>query len=446
LRIVPLAKPAATPRKLKSMTDRSSPPQTSSALEVLFAFLRLGCLSFGGPVAHLGYFHTELVERRKWCDEETYAEVVAIAQSMPGPASSQVGFALGLLRAGWKGGVAAWLGFTMPSALLMLGFAFGHHLLNGKLGAGAVHGLQLVAVAVVAQAILAMRKSLAPDAPRMAVALGAALVVFFAPPALSTVLAIIAGAALGWLLPHPKQPLHRLDFEVAKGLPKLAGVVAASLFLALLLLLPLTSTLASSNGASRRDTSLNNTSPNNASPNNAVQGLAVFSAFYRTGALVFGGGHVVLPLLENAVVSRGWVDQQSFLSGYGAAQALPGPLFTFAAYLGAAVRPTFSPFALSGLALTGIFLPGLLVMVAVLPFWNSLRARQQIQISLRGVNAAVVGVLIAAFVRPVWSSAVHSWFDVVVAVSAFVLLIRWKVAPWIIVVVVLSVSIMASAL
>jgi chromate transporter len=416
------------------MTDPPSPPSLAcgNAREVLLAFLRLGCHSFGGPIAHLGYFHTEFVERRQWCGEETFAELVALAQSMPGPASSQVGFALGLLRAGWAGGLAAWLGFTMPSALLMLAFALGHRTLTGRAGAGAVHGLQLVAVAVVAQAILSMRKSLAPDAPRMGVALGAAVIALLAPPAVSTVLAIAAGALFGLLLPRPhsaQQPLGRLHF----GVPRLAGVLAGATFLALLLLLP----IAASSG---QGTGL-------AGPlwqGFSSQGLAVFSAFYRSGALVFGGGHVVLPLLENAVVARGWVDQSSFLSGYGAAQALPGPLFTFGAYLGAVIQPALHPVALSALALVAIFLPGLLVIVAVLPFWDSLRRRPQIQAVLRGVNAAVVGVLVSAFIRPVCSSAIHSVYDLAVALVALALLMRWKMAPWIIVVAVASVSALVS--
>jgi chromate transporter len=375
-----------------------------SRSEVLWAFLRLGCLSFGGPIAHIGYFHTEFVERRKWCDEETFAELVALAQSMPGPASSQVGFALGVLRAGGLGGLAAWGGFTLPSALLMLAFAMGHRFLAGKLGIGIVHGLQLVAVAVVAQAILVMRRSLAPDGLRLGMALLAAIVVWFAPPIVSTVLAIAAGAVLGWLLLRnsPQRPIRQLDF----GLSKATGIIAAALFVVLLLLLPvLTAVTRSSN-------------------------LSVFSAFYRSGALVFGGGHVVLPLLENAVVARGWVDQPSFLAGYGAAQALPGPLFTFAAYLGASIRPTPNPVLLSALALLAIFLPGLLIILGVLPFWNTLRQKPYIQSSLRGVDAAVVGLLIAAFIRPVWISAVRSIFDVALAFGAFLLLVRWKVPPW----------------
>ena len=405
------------------MIDSPSPTlaaRSGNAIEVLCAFLRLGCSSFGGPIAHLGYFHTEFVARRKWCDDETFAEIVGLAQSMPGPASSQVGFALGLLRAGWLGGVAAWVGFTMPSALLMLAFAFGHRFLTGKVGSGIVHGLQLVAVAVVAQAILSMRKSLAPDALRMTLAGIAAAIAFFAPPAMGTVLAISSGALLGWLLLRSAsaQPAHQLHF----GLPRRAGVLAAATFLALLFGLRVAATLTS------------------------WHALAVASAFYRTGALVFGGGHVVLPLLENAIVSRGWVDQQSFLSGYGAAQAIPGPLFTFAAYLGAEIQPAANHVAFSALALAAIFLPGLLLIIAVVPFWNSLRRRSQVQSALRGVNAAVVGVLISAFIRPVCSSALHSPFDLAVAAGAFALFVRWKLPPWIIVLAVASVSAIASAI
>ncbi len=424
------------------MIDSSKPPfaapSRGHASEVLLAFLRLGCHSFGGPIAHLGYFHTEFVERRQWCDEGTFAELVALAQSMPGPASSQVGFALGLLRAGWAGGIAAWVGFTMPSALLMLAFAMGHRLFTGKAGVGAVHGLQLVAVAVVAQAILAMRKSLAPDAARLGVALLAAAVAYLSPPASSTVLAIAAGALLGLMLPRPPQsaPLRELHF----GLPRSAGLAAAVTFLGLLLLLPIAATLAAGGGQAVPSHFLRGFFAQSF----FSQGLAVFSAFYRTGALVFGGGHVVLPLLENAVVAPGWVDQSSFLSGYGAAQALPGPLFTFAAYLGAAIQPALHPVALSVLSLAAIFLPGLLIIVAVLPFWNKLRHRPRIQSMLRGVNAAVVGVLVSAFIRPVCSSALHSAYDVALALAALALLVRWKIPPWIIVVAVASVSVVAS--
>ena len=413
--------------------------------EVLAAFLRLGCTSFGGPIAHLGYFRTEFVERRRWCSEETFSEIVAISQSLPGPASSQTGFALGLLRAGWLGALAAWTGFTLPSALLMLAFALGHAHLTGKLGLGAVHGLQLVAVAVVAQAVLAMRRSLAPDAPRMLVAMLAAIVVYWTG---QTLPAIAMGALLGWILapqdvnqrragnpiPDAKiQPAEASSDRPAPELSRHAGLAAVGLFGALLLLLPVAEVLA------------RNFSEASPAAQLAAQPIAVAHAFFRSGALVFGGGHVVLPLLERAVVARGWVAQADFLAGYGAAQALPGPLFSFAAYLGAIIRPSPSPLALSVVALVSIFLPGLLLMVAIVPFWNILRQRPLVQRCLRGVNAAVVGVLIAALVRPVWTSAVHSPLDMAVAAAALVLLVRYKIPPWLLVVSVTLISAMISA-
>ena len=417
------------------MSDSPYPPSAAagSAREVLWAFLRLGCLSFGGPIAHLGYFHAEFVERRRWCSEQSYAELVALAQSLPGPASSQVGFALGLQRAGWLGGLAAWIGFTLPSALLMLAFALGHARLTGKLGLGVIHGLQLVAVAVVAQAILAMQKKLAPNALRLALALLAAGTVFFTG---QTVLAIAMGALLGALLsrklqgrqPQPpgSAPTAALTPALVAGLSRRAGLAAGAVFCALFLLLPIAASLSATRSAG--------------------QLLAVANAFFRSGALVFGGGHVVLPLLERAVVARGWVDQAAFLSGYGAAQAIPGPLFTFAAYLGAVIRPTPSPVALGVLALVAIFLPGLLLIAALLPFWNGLRQRRWMQSCLAGVNASVVGILLAAFLRPVWSSAVHSLFDLVLALAALVLLVRYKLPPWVVVVSAALISALARTL
>jgi chromate transporter len=372
--------------------------------EVLIAFLRLGCMSFGGPIAHLGYFRSEFVERRQWCTEDTFAELVALAQSLPGPASSQVAFALGLLRARWAGGLAAWIGFTMPSALLMFAFAFGHKFLTNRLGLGVVHGLQLVAVAVVAQAILAMRKSLAPDWLRMTLALAAACIVLLGPPALGTVAAITVGGFLGWLLLPSGQAGSGQQLQL--NAPKTQGLAAAALFLLFLLALPLAAEVTGS------------------------RTVTVFNAFYQTGALVFGGGHVVLPLLENAIVAKGWVDQQTFLSGYGAAQAIPGPLFTFAGYLGAVIKPSPNPFFLGALALAAIFLPGLLIVVAVLPVWNTLREKRQMRASLQGINASVVGILAAAFVQPVWTSAVHSRFDFILALAAFLSLIVCKLPSW----------------
>lgn len=383
--------------------------------EVLRAFLRLGLMSFGGPVAHLGYFHQEFVERRRWCSGEEYAGIVAIAQSLPGPASSQVGFALGLRRAGWMGGAAAWLAFTGPSAALMLGFAYGHNLLGGRMGSGLVHGLQLAAVAVVAQAVLVMQRTLAPDWKRMLVAALAAGLVLTTN---LTLAAIALGALFGVVMAAPAtaaQPEAETGVWLSRRVGAAAGVIFVILLMASLLVTyappgqPLPEPVA------------------------AVQPSQVFGAFYRAGALVFGGGHVVLPLLESAVVAPGWVSQREFLSGYGAAQALPGPLFTFSAYLGAVIRPSAYPLAFSVLALVGIFLPGLLAMVAVLPYWSELRRRRRVQGVLRGVNAAVVGVLFAAFWHPVCSSTLHNWRDLGMALAALLALLRWKLPPWMVV-------------
>jgi chromate transporter len=387
-----------------------------SAAEVFLVFLRLGCTSFGGPVAHLSYFQKELVERREWCSEATLGEIIGIAQSLPGPASSQTGFALGILRAGWKGGWAAFVAFTLPSALIMLGFAYGHSLFSEGAGSMVLHGLEIVAVAVVAQAVLAMRRSLAPDRMRITMAIAAAAVSLLADARFSTLVVMAAGAAAGLcLFRHEETPTIA---SIAPPISKTSGAIAAAAFAVLLLLLPV---------LCRAFT---------------IPGLDVFSAFYRSGALVFGGGHVVLPLLENAVVARGWVSQQSFLSGYGAAQALPGPLFSFAAYLGAVVRPTPSPLLYGLLGLIGIFAPGLLAMAAVLPWWGMLRTNRPTQAALRGVNASVVGVLIAAFYRPVWVNTIHTAADFCLALSAFALLAIWKVQPWVVVLAIAAISVL----
>ncbi len=391
-----------------------------SALEVLLVFLRLGCTSFGGPIAHLGYYRKEFVERRKWCGESTLAEFIAIAQSLPGPASSQVVFALGIMRAGWAGGLAAWIGFTFPSAVLMLAFAYGHSFLGGSVGNGLLHGLRLVAVAVVAQAVLGMQRSLAPDRVRIALAILATGLVLFLPAQGATLIAIAAGAAAGLLL-FRRQIDAGSDY-VGMNLSKAAGLTSAVVLLALLVILPLAAHLFSS------------------------MGLAVFSAFYRSGALVFGGGHVVLPLLEDSVVARGWVSQQTFLAGYGAAQALPGPLFTFAAYLGAEVRPSPNPFLYGLLALVALFAPGLLAMTAVLPFWSALRRNRYVRASLKGVNASVVGVLIAALFQPLWTSTIHTPADFWIALLAFALLALWKIQPWIVVACVAAISAIANSI
>ena len=377
-------------------------------MQVLFAFLRLGCTSFGGPIAHLGYFRAEFVERRRWFTESTYAEIIALAQSMPGPASSQVGFAIGLLRAGWLGGLAAWIGFTLPSAALMLAFALGYGHAQGGAGDAALHGLQLVAVAVVAQAVVRMQRTLAPDMLRLSIAAIGAAIALFASPAYATVLAIAAGALAGLLLMRPMKEPARDRPSFAPPISRPGAAVAAILFVILLaagLRLSASRTLA----------------------------VAVLAGLYRTGALVFGGGHVVLPLLDAAIVQRGWLAQSSFLAGYGAAQAVPGPLFSIAAYIGAAARPNPHPLLLGVCALVALFLPGLLLMAAVLPFWSALRRRPLIVSLLRGVNASVVGVLAAALYRPLWTTTIRTTTDFLIALVAFVLLIRFRVQPWIVV-------------
>lgn len=377
-----------------------------SGLEQLRIFLRLGCTSFGGPIAHLGYFRTELVERRGWCSEETYAEIIAVAQSLPGPASSQVAFSLGWLRGGWRGGLAAWVGFTLPSAALMMWFAFAEPSLHGRMGIAVVHGLQLSAVAVVAQAILVMRKRLTPDWQRVSIALIALVIAAFAPASVSTLLAIAAGALCGgvFLRGNSAPLLPPLDFRISRR----AGTIAAVVYFSLLV-------------------------PSAIIAKTHPGVLQVGGAFYLSGALVFGGGHVVLPLLEHAVVSPGWVPQQSFLTGYGFAQALPGPLFTFAAFLGTAIQSGGSRAGLGLVALVAIFLPGLLAVTAALAFWSRLRESRLLQTALPGINASVLGVLAAAFLRPVCSTAIRSLLDLLVAAAALALLTIGKVRPWMVV-------------
>lgn len=378
-----------------------------SPLAIFLINLRLGCLSFGGPVAHLGFFRAEFVERRRWLNNQAFGELVALAQTLPGPVSSQVGFALGLLRGGAAGAFAAWLGFTLPSAVLMLSFAFGQRLFVGALGQAILHGLQIAAVAIVAQAVLSMQRSLAPDRTRLAIALMAMAIVFAAPAMLGTLLAILLSAIAGLTLLRSITAPPSHDFH-ARGLTRRVGITAAASFATLL--------LAAFALLGR-----------------AVSPTTIFSAFYRTGALVFGGAQVVLPLLQEATVTPGWIAQPDFLAGYGAAQALPGPLFSFAAYLGAAARPASHPIALGLIALVSLFLPGLLLMVAILPFWGGLRQRPLVQPVLSGVNAGVVGILMAALYRPAWTGAIHTASDLWIAVTGFSLLMLWRWPPWLVV-------------
>jgi chromate transporter len=377
--------------------------------EVFTAFLKLGLTSFGGPIAHLGYFRNEFVERRKWLDEAAYADLVALCQFLPGPASSQVGFSLGVLRGnGLLGGLAAWFAFTMPSALILFAFAMSAAALTGPVAEGLLHGLKLVAVAVVAQAIWGMARTLTPDRARAAIALAAVAIVVFFAGSLAQIAAIALGACAGlWLCRGEAAPISgHLNFPVTR----LRGVIALSLFMALLLIPPAIAPAAGS------------------------QGLALFDAFYRSGALVFGGGHVVLPLLQAQVVAPGWVSNETFLAGYGLAQAVPGPLFTFAAYLGAVVAPPLNGLAGAAIALVALLLPGMLLVYGMLPFWDALRTRPAAQAAMRGTNAAVVGILGAALYSPVWTSAVLTPHDFAIALTGFLLLTVWKVPPWIVVV------------
>jgi len=382
---------------------------TGNVAEVFAAFLKLGLSSFGGPIAHLGYFRTEFVERREWLSESSYADIVALCQFLPGPASSQVGFTLGILRGnGLLGGLAAWFAFTMPSAIILFAFALGATAFTSPVAEGILHGLKLVAVAVVAQAIWGMAKSLTPDRERAAIALAAVAIVVFIGGSFGQIGAIALGAVIGlWLCRGDgPAPTGHLSFSVSRR----HGAVALVLFALLFLLTPL---VAARTGS---------------------QGLALFDAFYRSGALVFGGGHVVLPLLQAEVVTPGWVSNADFLAGYGMAQAVPGPLFTFAAYLGAVMTPAPNGLAGATIALIALSLPGLLLVYGMLPYWDALRLRPTAQAAMRGTNAAVVGILGAALYNPVWTSAVLTPRDFAVALTGFLLLTVWKLAPWIVVV------------
>jgi chromate transporter len=382
--------------------------QIHTPLEVLRVFLKLGLTSFGGPMAHIGYFRQEFVARRGWLDEAAFSDLVALCQFLPGPASSQVGFSIGLLRAGYLGGLAAWLAFTLPSAVALVAFAYGAHLLVGPAGSGMLHGLKLVAVAIVAQAVWGMARTLCPDRSRASIALIAVLTVLFIPSTVSQIVAILFGAAAGlWLcrMPSPASSGNRL-FPVSRT----AGVAALASFAILLAGLPLLRGLTSS------------------------QGVALFDAFYRSGALVFGGGHVVLPLLRDAFVAPGWVSDDTFLAGYGAAQAIPGPLFTFAAYLGAVAGPAPQGIAGAALGLIGIFLPGILILIGALPFWHALRSRHEARAAMRGVNAAVVGILGGALYNPLWITSVKTPGDFGVALAGILLLAMWRAPPLLVVV------------
>lgn len=387
-------------------------------------FLRLGLTSFGGPVAHLGYFRDEFVVRRRWLTEHSYADLVALCQFLPGPASSQVGMALGLMRSGWGGALAAWVGFTLPSALALalLGLGFS----AGGLGmpAGLVQGLKVVAVAVVAQAVWGMARGLCATAGRAALMLAACAITLVQPGVVGQLAVMLGAGVLGWWVWGRKQAPAgaalgaTADASDAWAVPlsRRGGLVLLAVFAALLVVLPWSVAVASA-------------------ADGTASALAVVDAFYRAGALVFGGGHVVLPLLQSAVVEPGWVSADAFLAGYGAAQAVPGPLFTFAAFLGAAMAPGWAGAGLALLAILGIFLPAFLLVAGALPWWAPLRQRAWARGVLAGVNAAVVGLLLAALYQPVATSALHSAADVALALVALAALLRWQVPPWAVVVV-----------
>ncbi|EYC50042.1 chromate transporter [Hylemonella gracilis str. Niagara R] len=394
------------------MTRAESPitatrPDRGSPLEVLLAFLKLGLTSFGGPLAHLGYFRTEFVERRRWLDDKSYSDLVALCQLLPGPASSKIGMALGLGRAGWWGALAAWFGFTMPSAVALILFAYGVSRWTSLAEAGALHGLKIAAVAVVAQAVWGMAKVLCPDRLRAGIAIAAALLVLAMPSALGQIAAIAAGALVGrqWLhLEHLAPSGHR-DYGVSRRM----GIALLISFVALLFLLPAIGAATSS------------------------PLWSAIAVFYKAGSLVFGGGHVVLPLLQSGVTPPGWISNDHFLAGYGAAQAVPGPLFSFAAYLGAVMQVPPGGWLGGLLMLTAVFLPAFLLIAGALPFWEALRQREGIQNGLAGTNAAVVGVLLAALYDPVWTSAIHARADFALALASFGLLVYARASPLVVV-------------
>jgi len=373
--------------------------------ETWWTALQLGLTSFGGPIAHLGYFHTTYVRRKQWLDEKSYADLVALAQFLPGPASSQVGIGVGVMRAGIWGGIIAWLGFTLPSVVMLMLFAYLMEAFDPG-AAGWIQGLKIVAVAIVAQAVLGMAGKLASGPIRAAVAFAAMSVVLLWTSPVAQVTVIAAAGALGWWIFRKKQGEEEAAPKQA-GIPisRRAGLVCLGLFLTLLLGLPLLASLSGSTG------------------------IAVVDSFYRAGSLVFGGGHVVLPLLESETVANGWMTKEEFLTGYGATQAVPGPLFTFAGYLGMLIQGV--PGGI--LATLAIFLPGFLLIVGVMPFWNAIRTHAKLQGMLTGMNAAVVGILLAALYHPIWTSSIHGSLEFVIGAGLFAMLMFWKCPPWVVV-------------
>ncbi|PAE44019.1 chromate transporter [Bacillus sp. 7884-1] len=375
----------------------------SLLLEILIVSAKLGLTSFGGPIAHLGYFHDEYVRRRKWLDEQAYANLVALCQFLPGPASSQVGIGIGVMRGGLLGGILAFVGFTTPSVVIVILFAL---ILKGMdIGnAGWIHGLKIVAVAVVAHAIWGMAQKLTPDLSRKLIALLVLIFTLLWQTAYTQVSVILIAAVAGFII--YKGQREEFPSTIQVPLSRRFAFICLGLFFGLLIVLPILRELTTSSW------------------------VAMFDSFYRSGSLVFGGGHVVLPLLEREFVTNGWLSKEAFLAGYGAAQAVPGPLFTFAAYIGAIMDGWVGGL----LATIAIFLPAFLLVLGTLPFWESLSHNPKIKGALMGVNAAVVGILISAFYDPIWTSSIIAPIDFAFAALLFSMLSYWKLPPWVIVV------------
>lgn len=399
--------PVAYPSK-QPTNSANSPKLTQGCWEVFLIFLKLGLTAFGGPIAHLGYFREEFVAKRQWLTERAYADLVALCQFLPGPASSQVGISLGFLRAGYGGALAAWLGFTMPSVVFLILLAIGVSQGGGMIPPGVLHGLKVVAVSVVAQAVWGMGRQLCTDAKRVTImAISACLMLAF-PFAWGQVCVILLAAVVGMFMfkPHPDAKHEPLPISIRRR----TGMAWLCIFMGLLIGLPIIHAWHPS------------------------QMLAMFDVFYRTGSLVFGGGHVVLPLLQSEVVNPGWVSETAFLAGYGATQAVPGPMFTFAAFLGASMQEAPTGWVGGLIAVTSIFLPSFFLVIGALPFWEQLRRNVRTQAALSGINAAVVGLLLAALYQPVWTSAVIAPKDFGLALLALVALMFWKLPPWLVVI------------
>lgn len=379
-----------------------------SPWSVFLIFLRLGLTSFGGPVAHLGYFRDELIVRRRWMTERQYADLLALCHFLPGPSSSQVGLGLGISQAGYAGALAAWLGFTMPSALILILIAFGISSNSDIIPSSALHGLAIVAVAVIAQAVWGMTRSLCPDRPRITLMVAVTCYLLLFPSAWGQIIAMLAAAVIACFIFKPEE--NEQDTPLSTPIKRSHGVLWLSLFFFLLFALPVLATLF---------------------PN---QALILVDAFYRAGSLVFGGGHVILPLLQAETVPNGLVSPEAFLAGYGATQAMPGPLFTFAAFLGASMSTPYGAFITGMICLLAIFLPSFLLVVGALPFWESLRHHRLIRAALMGVNAAVVGLLLVALYSHAWVDAIRSTKDFALALVALTALMAWKLPPWLVVI------------